>query len=168
MSDGKIDWKPIWWTTIIVAIATIFIGQVLNLVAPRVVDQFARAQMQGYFSGTQSVNYPLLFLLTQLVVTFLIVWVYRMILPQLPANWIVRGLLVGFFLFLVSDLPNSIVTGYTTIAPAVVAWSILLTGLVNKLINGCILTYCFNRFSSDYQKDKSAQSQAQTKGSRKY
>ncbi len=149
--DGKINWKPIWWTSIIVAIATIVIGQVLQLIEPRLVNEFARAQLKGYFTSEQSVNFPLLFLLVEFIITFLIVMVYRMLLSQLPSNWISRGLLVGLVLFAVSDLPYSILIGYTTIAPAVVAWGMLFTGLINKLINGCILTYSYRKFSADTQ-----------------
>jgi hypothetical protein len=164
--DGKIDWKPIWWTTIIVAITTIVIGQLLALIEPRFVNELSRAQLKGYFPLEQSVNFPLLFLLAELVITFCIVQVYRLLLPQLPSNWISRGLLVGAFLFLVSDFPYSILIGYTTVAPAVVAWGILYTGLINKLINGCILTYSYNRLSSDYQKDNSVKIIASVKGPR--
>ncbi|HBC47598.1 MAG TPA: hypothetical protein DEO84_05260 [candidate division Zixibacteria bacterium] len=164
--DGKIDWKPIWITTVIVAVATIVIGQVLQLIEPRLLTEFSRGQLAGYFTSEQSVNFPLLFLLVEFVLSFFVVLVYRMLLPQLPSNWIYRGLLVGFFLFLVSDFPYSVLIGYTTVAPAVAAWGMLYTGLINKLINGCILTYSYNRFSSDYQKAASAKTAAPVKGPR--
>jgi hypothetical protein len=164
--NEKIDWKPIWITTIIVAVATIVIGQVLQLIEPRMLSELGRSQLAAYFTSEQSVNFPLLFLLVELIITFFIVLVYRMMLPQLPSNWIFRGFLVGLFLFLVSDFPYSVLIGYTTVAPAVAAWGMLYTGLINKLINGCILTYSYNRFSSDYQIDKAAKTAAPVKGPR--
>jgi predicted permease len=136
------------------------------LIEPRLVNEVARAQLSGYFTSEQSVNFPLLFLLVELILTFFTVFVYRMLLTQLPSNWISRGLLVGFFLFLVSDFPYSVIIGYATVAPAVAAWGMLYTGLISKLINGCILTYSYNRFSSDYQKNKNATLAASVKGPR--
>jgi hypothetical protein len=164
--NEKIDWKPIWVTTVIVAIATIIIGQILQLIEPRMLSEIGRSQLAAYFTSEQSVNFPLIFLLVEFVITFFIVLTYRMMLTQLPSNWIYRGLLVGFFLFLVSDFPYSVLIGYTTVAPAVAAWGMLYTGLINKLINGCILTYSYNRFSLDYQKATSAKTATPVKGPR--
>lgn len=164
--NEKIDWKPIWWTTAIVTITTIIVGQILQLIEPMLVSDIVRAQLKGFFTAEQSVNFPLFFLFAEVVLTFFIVLVYRALLTQLPSNWISRGLLVGFFLFLVSDLPNSILIGYTTVAPAAAAWGMFFIGLINKLINGCILTYSFNRFSSDYHKDKTAKAAVPVKGPR--
>jgi hypothetical protein len=177
--DKKTDWKAIWWTTIIVAITTIVIGGILQLLMKNVIykssyDLFQKnvtystpnGLIQGFFLSQQADYFPLLFLVVMLFVVFIIVVVYRIVLPSLPENWIFRGLIVGASIFLVGDLPLLMQWGYTTAIPPAVAQGRAVAELVNWLINGCILTYCYYRFSFDYDKGKMEKSTAQTKGPR--
>lgn len=148
----RIDWKPIWWTTLVVTITNTVIGNILRL-AERIIDKAAYTQVPGYFDMSQPDYFPLLFLFVSFFITFAIVWVYRMLLPMLPSSWQVRGLLLGGFLFLIGDLPNALLNGYVTTIPATAARGAAVAALINQLINGCILTYCYRRFSSDWKKE---------------
>jgi hypothetical protein len=164
--DNKTDWKAIWWTTVIVAITTIVIGGILRLIERNLINSPAYSQAQGYFISQQPDYFPLLYLLVMIVVIFLIVMVYRIVLPSLPENWILRGLTVGAFIFLVGDLPDAMQVGYTTAIPPAIAQGRAVAELVNWLINGCILAYCYYRFSFDYDKGKVDKETARTKGPR--
>ncbi len=165
-TEAKTDWKAIWWTTIIVAVTTIVIGGILRLIEQGLINRAAYEETEGYFLTQQPDYFPLLFLVVMIIVIFFIVMVYRMVLPNLPQNWIFRGLMVGAFIFLVGDLPNAMEIGYTTAIPPVIAQGRAVASLVNWLINGCILTYCYYRFSFDYDKGKVDKETAQTKGPR--
>jgi hypothetical protein len=151
MSDEKIEWGPVWWSTIIVTITTVIMGGILHQADKNFINKAAYNSASNFFNAAQPDYFPLLFLFVGFFVTFAIVWVYKMLLPMLPANWIIRGLLVGAFLFLVSDLPNSLLLGYLTQIPAAASQGMALTTLLNRLINGCILTYAYMRFSPGWK-----------------
>jgi hypothetical protein len=163
MMNENIDWKPILWTTAIVAVTTIVIGEGTQLLMRNIITRAAYAQMQGFFLSEQSDYFPLLFLVVALGITFSVVWLYRMLLPQLPLNWVYRGILIGGFLFMVSDLPNALITGFTTAMPSPIVQGIALTGFINKIINGCLLTYFYRRFSSEQSVDNKTTLSAQVK-----
>jgi len=114
----------------------------------------AYASMKGYFALYQPDYFPLIFLIVMFIAVFVLTLVYTIILPQLPSNWIVRGILIGGFLFLAADLPYAVHTGYTTMMPGVVAGSLVLAGLVSDLINGCILANIHMRVTRARKKKK--------------
>lgn len=151
--NEQINWKPIWWTTIIVAVTTVVIGEAMQLLLRNIVYKAAYAQMRDFFPTQQSDYFPLLFLVVMLAISFATVWVYRILLTQLPSNWVYRGILVGGFLFIVSDLPSALITGYTTAMPSPIVQGTALAGFINKIINGCLLTYFYRRFSLEQNVD---------------
>jgi hypothetical protein len=142
----KLDRNPFWWTVLIVTVSTTVIGNALRLLE-RVIDNSAWQEASNYFKPEQPDYFPLLFLAITFVVTYVIVRVYRMLLPQLPSGWFLRGLLVGTVLFLAGDLSNVILTGYMTVIPAQAAQGMAIAALLNQLINGCILTYSYQRIA---------------------
>ena len=139
MAKARInDWKAVWWTSIFVTIPATIINRLFVLIQ-KSVNAEAYAGMRGYFSLFQPDYFPLIFLIVMFVAVFVLTLAYTIIQPQLPSSWIVRGLLIGGFLFLAADLPYTVHTGYTTMMPGTVARSMALAGLVSDLINGCIL-----------------------------
>jgi hypothetical protein len=128
--------NPIWWTTIIVAISTTIIGTALRMLTGAISSS---AQEPAYF--------PLLFLFVAFVSTLFVVMIYGMILPQLTSNWMLRGLLAGIFLFIMGDLPYALITGYGTDLSGMAARNMAIAAFVNRLINGCVLTYTYQWFS---------------------
>jgi hypothetical protein len=152
-AESKINWKPIWWTTIIVTLTWTIIGGIARI-AERRLNSDAYFNVQTFFKSTQPDYYPLLYLLIVCLVTFSVVWVYRWILPYLPAHWIFRGLAVGLFLFLVDDLTDAFASIYTTVLTSSAVRGMTIAALLNKLLNGCILTYTYARFSMEKKVDK--------------
>lgn len=131
--------NPLWWTTVIVTLSTTIIGSTLRMVVTELDKINIPAQEPTYF--------PLLFLIVAFVSTLFIVMVYGMVLTQLPSNWLLRGLLVGAFLFIMGDLPYALITGYGTDLSGLVARNMAIAAFVNRLINGCILAYTYQRIS---------------------
>ena len=148
-----IDWKAVWWTTIFVTIPATIINRLFVLVQ-KSLNADAYAGMRGYFSLFQPDYFPLIFLIVMFVAVFVLTLAYSIIMPQLPSSWIVRGILIGGFLFLAADLPYAVHTGYTTMMPGAVARSMALAGLVSDLINGCILANIHMRVTGARKKKK--------------
>ena len=149
----KVDWNAVWWTTIFVTIPATVINRLFVLIQ-KSLNAEAYAGMRGYFSLFQPDYFPLIFLIVMFVAVFVLTLAYSIIMPQLPSSWIVRGLLIGGFLFLAADLPYAVHTGYTTMMPGTVARSMALAGLVSDLINGCILANIHMRVTGARKKKK--------------
>lgn len=148
-----VDWKAVWWTTIFVTIPATIINRLFVLVQ-KSLNADAYAGMRGYFSLYQPDYFPLIFLIVMFIAVFVLTLVYTIILPQLPSSWIVRGILIGGFLFLAADLPYAVHTGYTTMMPGTVARSMALAGLFSNLINGCILANIHMRVTGARKRKK--------------
>jgi hypothetical protein len=152
MADETRAFRQIFWTSVILGLSIVVIGNLLRMVDRNLINQAAYEKAGSFLKTYQPDYFPLLFLLIGFIVAFAIVWVYGMICSKLPQNWIARGLLVGGFIFVIGDFPTAILSGYTTMLPALAVQGTALTGLVNWLINGCILTYTYNRLSPEWQK----------------
>ncbi len=148
-----VDWKAVWWTTIFVTIPATIINRLFVLIQ-KSLNAEAYAGMRGYFSLFQPDYFPLIFLIVMFIAVFVLTLAYSIIMPQLPSSWIVRGILIGGFLFLAADLPYAVHTGYTTMMPGAVARSMALAGLVSGLINGCILANIHMRVAGARKKKK--------------
>ena len=148
-----IDWKAVWWTTVLVSIPVTVINRLFVLIQ-KSFNADAYAGMRGYFAFYQPDYFPLIFLIVMFIAISALTLVYTIILPHLPSRWIVRGLLIGGFLFLAADLPYAVHTGYTTMMPGAVARSLALAGLVSNLINGCILANIHMRVTGARRKKK--------------
>jgi hypothetical protein len=149
MASPKSEWKPVWWTTIIVTLTMTILGNLADIVEKRA-NADAYMGVQTFFRAAEPDYFALLYLLLALIVVFVIVWIYKIMLPQLPSNWIARGIIVGLALFLVADLLNMIVLNYKTVLPAGAVRGMAIAALINKLINGLILAYTYMRFSPDW------------------
>ncbi len=147
MAIEKSEWRAIWITTIIVTLSSVIIGGLLRLVEKNFLNKEMYKFAANFFNNAQPDYFPLLFLFAGFFITLATVLFYRALLPHLPSSWIVRGLLIGGFLYLVGDLPNHLYFGYTTVIPAEIARGTAAVALVNRLINGCILVYAYRRFS---------------------
>jgi hypothetical protein len=142
-----IDWTAVWVTALLVTIPATVVNRLSIFIEKRINFEIYE-RMTGYFSLYQPDYFPLLFLLSMFAAIFVLTLIYMMIIPYLPSNVILRGLLVGAFLFLVVDLPYLIHTGYTTMMPGVVARSTALSALLGDLVNGYILAYIQKRVSA--------------------
>jgi uncharacterized membrane protein (DUF485 family) len=146
MANPKSDWKPVWRTTVVVTLTTTILGRAAYVIE-RAINKQAYHGFQTFFKTTEPHYFPLLYLLVAFFVVFGIVWVYRMVLPQLPSNWIARGILIGVFLFLIGDLLNAISSYYSTTLPGAVIWGMVISAFANKVANGLILSYTYMKFS---------------------
>jgi hypothetical protein len=142
-----IDWTAVWVTALLVTIPATVVNRLSIFIEKRINFEIYE-RMTGYFSLYQPDYFPLLFLLSMFAAIFVLTLIYMMIISYLPSNVILRGLLVGAFLFLVVDLPYLIHTGYTTMMPGVVARSTALSALLGDLVNGYILAYIQKRVSA--------------------
>ena len=148
MANPKSEMKPVWWTTIIVTLTMTIFGKLSDVIEKRV-NADAYSGVPTFFRSTEPDYFALLYLLLAVVVVFVIVWIYKNMLPQLSSNWVVRGLLVGLTLFLIVDLLNMMVLYYKTNLPAAAVQGMTLAALINKLVNGLVLTYTYRRLSSE-------------------
>jgi hypothetical protein len=148
-----IDWRAVWWTTIFVTIPVTVVNRLFVLIQ-KSLNADAYTSMQGYFALYQPDYFPLIFLVAMFIAVFVLTLVYTIILPQLPSNWIVRGVLIGGFFFLAADLPYAVHTGYTTVMPGAVARSAALAALISDLVNGCVLANIHMRVARVQKKKK--------------
>jgi hypothetical protein len=146
MATTRTDSKALWWTTVTVTLTMTIFGQLTRLVE-RNVNSEAYLNLQTFFRASQPDYFSLLYLLVMFIAVLPVVWVYRWVRPHLPAHWIVSGLIVGIFIFLVADLVDAVSSVYTTVIPAAAVRGMTFAALVNKLVNGCVLTYVYRRFS---------------------
>lgn len=147
MSDSKTGLKPVWLTALIVTFTNTIIWGILRLIERNVNGQ-AYTEAGKYFAPIQADSFPLIYLAVMFIVMLIVVLAYRQILPSLPPGWIVRGLMVGGFLFLAGDLPNTMLNAYLTSIPGSISWGAGIAALFNQLINGCILVNLYRRFSA--------------------
>ena len=129
--------NPLWLTTIIVAISTTIIGTALRMITGAISS-----------SAPEPAYFPLLYLIVAFVSTLAIVIAYGMVSPLLPRGWLLKGFIVGIFLFIMGDLPYALITGYGTNMSGMVARNMVIAAALNRLINGFILAYTYQRFST--------------------
>lgn len=151
--ENQIEWKKIWWTTLIAVIPYTVINQLFSYIE-KSIDSGAHTMMKMYFARSQPDYYPLLFMVILFFCIFSLVVVYSMVYLRLPSHWITRGILIGIFLFFVADLPYSVYTGYTTTIPAAVARGTALAGLFGNIVNGGLIAYIHMRVVSREMKRK--------------
>lgn len=145
MSKTKtLDIQSILITSLIAIIPYTIINQLFAFIE-RKVNSGPREMMTGYFARIQPDYYPLLFMAILFIAVFFLVTVYSMIYEKLPSLWVIRGILIGLFIFGVADLPYSVYTAYTTVMPTSVARGIALFGLLANLVNGLIIAYVHKR-----------------------
>lgn len=142
-----VDWRAVWVTALLVTIPATVVNR-LSIFIEKRANLGIYERMTGYFSLYQPDYFPLLFLLCMFAAIFVLTLTYMLIISHLPSNTVVRGLLIGAFLFLVVDLPYLVHTGYTTVMPGVVARSMALSALLGDLVNGYILAYIQKRIAA--------------------
>jgi hypothetical protein len=146
MSNEKTNWKAISYASIAVTITSVVIWNLFNRV---IFEESIYRAGRAFFSAEQPSYFPIFYLLATFVATFVIVWVYQILLTGLPKNLIIRSLIIGAILFLVIDLPYMIQISFTTVLPGKAAQSMVLAALLSKIAYGFILTYTYRRFSPD-------------------
>lgn len=149
----EINKQALWWTTIIVTITSTLIDKLFDVIN-KGVNSDAFASAPGYFSSSQPDYFPLIYMIVVFLATLITVWLYAIFLPRQPENWIVRGLMVGFVLFVVADLANIVEMGYATVLPGAAARGKAFFSLTASLVNGCILTYIYSWVSGERKKSK--------------
>jgi hypothetical protein len=149
----EINKQALWWTTIIVTITSTLIDKLFDVIN-KGVNSDAYASARGYFSSSQPDYFPLIYLIAIFFATLITVWLYAILVPRMPQNWIIRGLMVGVILFFVADFANVVETGYTTALPGAAARGKAFFALVASLINGCILSYVHGKVSGERGKNK--------------
>jgi hypothetical protein len=146
MPQENRNWSVIIWTSMIVALANVIFWNLFHRVI--FIKSIYKTGV-AFFTAIQPSYFPIVFLLATIIASFFVVWIYQLLLPFLPKNWIARGLLIGAALFLVVDLPSSIQIAFTTTLPYSAAQSMTIAALFTKLIIGIILTYTYRKFVPD-------------------
>ena len=149
--EVEINKQALWWTSVIVAITTTVIDNLFYIIN-KSVNSEAYAMAKGYFSSSQPDYFPLLYLVFVFCATLVTVWLYSLLLPRMPENWIVRGLIVGIILYIVADIPDIVRIGYTTNLPGAATRGMAMFALLGSLANGCILTYFHGWISGERKK----------------
>ena len=149
----EINKQALWWTTIIVTVTGTLIDKLFDVIN-KGVNSDAFSSIPGYFSSSQPDYFPLIYMIVVFFATLITVWLYAILLPRMPENWILRGLMVGFVLFIVADLANVVEAGYTTALPGSAARGKAFFALIASLVNGCILTYIYSWVSGERKKRK--------------
>ena len=150
---GEINKQALWWTTIIVAITSTLIGKLFEVIN-RSANSEAYASAKGYFSSYQPDFFPLMYLVAAFFGTLIVVWIYSILLPRMPQNWILRGLTVGIILYVAVDMAHLVKIGYETGLPPAFARGMAFFSLLASLINGCILSYVHSWVSGERKKSK--------------
>jgi hypothetical protein len=148
MTNSSFYNRAHWWTSVIVTLTMTIFGGVMRIIE-RSFNSAAYDNVQTFFKTSQPDYFPLLHLGITFIVVLAIVTLYRLVLTHLPMNWIIRGLLVGLFLFLIADLPDAFTSYYMTVLSGSAVWGMTISAFANKLINGLILTYTYKRLSPD-------------------
>ncbi len=146
----KIDKLPFWMATGAFTLGSIIITGIMRLIEKNI-NSSDYALLKNYFSTTQSQYYPVIYLIMSFLAAVAVVYVYQLLRPNLPSTVIRSGLLIGGFLFLVGALPNAIYTGFNTVVTSAIGWGNFWAALFGSLINGCILTYTYYRFSPEWK-----------------
>ncbi len=147
----EVNEKAFWWTSAAVTICWILIDKVFEMFN-RMLNRDAFESMRGYFAQSQPDYFPLIYLVVMFLATAVVIRLYIMLIPELPASWITRGILAGLVLFAAVDLPNIIQAGYTTMLPGAAARGMAIMGLLSNLVNGCMMTYIYKRISGSLSK----------------
>lgn len=149
--ESEINQQALWWTSVIVAITTTVIDNLFDVIN-KSVNSDAYAMAKGYFASSQPDYFPLIYLVFVFFATLITVWLYSILLPRMPQNWIIRGLIVGVILYVLTDITNIIKIGYTTSLPASAARGMAFFALLGSLANGCILAYFHGWISGERKK----------------
>ena len=149
----EINKPALWWTVIIVTITTTVLDRLFDVINESI-NSAAFASAPGYFSKSQPPYFPLFYMIAVFLAVFIVVWLYSVVLPRMPENWLTRGLIVGIVLYIVTDLANIIELGYTTAIPGSAARGMAFFSLLASLANGAILTYTHSWISGERKKDK--------------
>lgn len=145
--------SAVFWTSVIAIIPATVVNQLFVLINKSVNDS-AYASLKTYFTRSQPDYYPLLFMFIFFFAILAVAAVYSMLYTRLTGHWIISGIYIGIFLFLVADLPYAMHTGYTTAMPLSYAWSGAFFGLVGDIINGCLIAYIYSKFVEHGRKKK--------------
>jgi hypothetical protein len=151
--QDEINRQAVWWTTIIVTITSTVIDRIFDVIN-KSVNSEAYASAPGYFSTSQPVYFPLIYMIAVFFAVLIIVWLYAILLPRMPENWIIRGFIVGIVLYVIADLANIVEIGYDTALPGAAARGKAFFSLLASLVNGCILTYVYSWISGERKKSK--------------
>lgn len=145
--EEAVNWRVVWWTALAAIIPYTIINQIFGLIE-RNINSRAYSLMMGYYSRLQPDYFPLLFLIVLFFTVFAVVLAYSIVYSRLPSNWMLRGVIIGLFLFFVADFPFAVRTGYTTAMPGAVARGLAISGLLANLANGILIAYIHMKFSS--------------------
>ena len=149
----EINKQALWWTTIIVTITGTVIDRLFDVIN-KGLNSDAFASAPGYFSSYQPGYFPLIYMIAVFFAVLIIVRLYAVLLPNMPENWILRGLIVGIVLFIVADLANIVEMGYATALPGAAARGKAFFSLLASIVNGGILAYVYSWVSGERKKGK--------------
>ena len=144
--EVQIDFKQVILTTLIAVIPFTVINQVFSLIN-RSVSKRDYLSMTSYFAKYQPDYYPILFMFVLFFTVLSIVSAYSLIGSRLPGHLVLRGVLIGLFLFFVSDLPYAVYTGFTTVMPISYARGVALWGLASNIVNGLVIAYIYRKLA---------------------
>jgi uncharacterized BrkB/YihY/UPF0761 family membrane protein len=143
--------KAVIITALVFMVATIVIGEALNLVQESLNAYQYEARSELF--KTPSAGFPLVLVVISFIYSFIIVYLYSRALPQLPENIWVRGILVGLFLFLIGDLLKDCITYYRIAIPGAITLAQIIVDLFNRVLSGLVLTYTYRRVTREKQVD---------------
>ena len=151
--ESPVDRKTIFMTSLLAVIPYTIINQVFSVINRSLSDK-DYISMKSYFAKSQPDYYPFLFMFVLFFALLAIVTVYSLIYTRLPGHWVSRGVVIGIFLFFISDLPYAMYTGYTTVMPLSYARGIAFWGLIGNVVNGSLIAYIHMKLAGLEKKKK--------------
>lgn len=143
--------KAVIITALVFMVAIIVIGEALNLVQESL--NAYQYEARGELFKKPSADFPLVLVVISFIYSFIIAYLYSRALPELPENIWVRGILVGFFLFLISDLLKDCISYYRIAIPGAISLGQIIVDLFNRVLSGLVLVYTYRRVTREKKVD---------------
>ena len=151
MAKDKSIWKfesVIWWTALIVTISGVMVEKLFELIMKNV-NSGAYSQASSFFTYLQPDYYPLFYIIAFFASSVLIVFLYTILKEHLPSSWLISGMVIGIFVFVIGDFPGILQFGYVTKLPGGISSSMAIATLLSNIANGMIMCYTYGKLTHD-------------------
>ena len=97
--------SAVWWTALIVTISGVVVEKLFEMIMKNI-NEAEYSIIKGFFTDQQPDYYPLFYIIAFFAATLLIIYLYTFVRDHLPSSWIVSGIIIGIFVFVIGDLPG--------------------------------------------------------------
>jgi hypothetical protein len=140
--------SAVWWTALIVTITGVMVEKLFEVIMKNI-NKGAYLQAKGFFTDLQPDYYPLFYIIVFFAATMLIIYLYTFIREQMPSSWLISGMIIGIFVFVIGDLPGILQFGYVTKLPAGISSSMAIAAFLSSIANGMIMCYTYAKLITE-------------------